>query len=83
MNKNHKTPQKLLPLFLTVLLIVSTAYAVAPNVKAAEQTPQQQALTLTTEMLGFNLTKYNVQIENNEQNTETSYLGVIPQDIIE
>jgi len=50
-----------------------------PGAKAAELTPQQKAATLTTEVLGFDTTKYEVQVENYECSAEMGYLSVVPQ----
>jgi len=53
-----------------------------PGAKAAELTPQQKAQTLTTEVLGIDTTKYEVQIENYERSAEMGYLSVVPQHIV-
>jgi len=82
MNKNNKTPQKWLTIFLSVILVVSTVCAFMPSVKATELTPQQKAQTLTTEVLGFDTTKYEIQVENYENGTGMDYLCVVPQHIV-
>ncbi|MDR0373925.1 MAG: hypothetical protein LBI79_10360 [Nitrososphaerota archaeon] len=82
MNKNNKTPKKLFSIILSILLIMSTVYIFAPNVRAAELTPQQKAQTLTTEVLGFDTTKYEVQVENYENGAGMDYLCIVPQYIV-
>ncbi|MCL2685784.1 MAG: PKD domain-containing protein [Candidatus Bathyarchaeota archaeon] len=53
-----------------------------PSAKAAELTPQQKALTLTTEVLRFDTTKYEIHVENYERSAEMGYLSVVPQHIV-
>ncbi|MDR0373852.1 MAG: PKD domain-containing protein [Nitrososphaerota archaeon] len=79
MSKNSQSSKKYFSLFLSVLLIVSAVCVFVPGVRAAELTPEQKALTLTTEVLGFDTSKYEVQVENYEHNTSMWYLGVVPQ----
>ncbi len=82
MNKNNQSTKKCFSIFLSVLLIVSAVCAFMPGVRAAELTPEQKALTLTTEVLGFDTTKYDVRVENYENGTGMDYLCVVPQHIV-
>ncbi|MDR1992653.1 MAG: hypothetical protein LBQ98_04025 [Nitrososphaerota archaeon] len=79
MRKNIQSSKKYFSIFLSVLLIVSAVCIFMPKVRATELTPQQKAETLTTEVLNFDTSKYEVQIENYERDTSMGYLGVIPQ----
>ena len=74
--------KKWFSLFLSVLLIASAVCAFMPGTKAAELTLEQKATTLTTEVLGFDISKYEVQIKNYEHNTMW-YLDVVPQHTID
>ena len=79
MNKNNKAPQKWLTIFLSVILVVSTICVFVPGAKAAELTPQQKAQTITTEVLGFDTTQYDMRVETYENRTGLDYLGVVPK----
>jgi len=80
MAKNNTSAQKLLTIFLTMILIVSTVCVLIPGTKATELTPQQKAQTLTTEVLGIDTTKYDMHVETHENAPD--YLNVVPRYIV-
>jgi competence protein ComGC len=70
-------------LFVTVFLVVlliSGAYAsLVPNVHAAEATNQEKGLAILNTVVGLDLTKYAVTLQEDSQ---ASYLDVVPLDNI-
>ena len=71
-------------LFITALLsvlMISSIYSVlTPNVHATEVTNQQKTLSIMGNVVGLNLTKYDVTTTETSVAAQASYLGVVPQE---
>jgi hypothetical protein len=82
-----KTNSKYKLLFTTIMLaalLVCSAYAaLMPNVHAAEISVQQKGLAVSSDVLGFDLGKYNVTTKEYPQTSAMSYLDVVPQNSVE
>jgi hypothetical protein len=62
------------------LLLVSCVFSSPPSpVYAAEETIAEKGLTILSNVVGLNITKYVVTTKEYPQNYNTSYLGVVPQ----
>ncbi len=63
------------------ILFISSAYVVlVPNVHAVEMTNQQKGISISGNVVGLDLTKYTVKIEETHTDSQASYLGVVPQE---
>jgi hypothetical protein len=80
MTKNSKRKLLFMTLFLTVLLVSSAYAALIPNVHAAEMTAQQKGLSILSDVVGLDLTKYTVTAEEAQAGPQASYLDVVPQE---
>jgi hypothetical protein len=78
--KMAKETKKLLfiAVILSLLFISSTYAALIPNVHAAEITAQQKGLAVLSNVVGVDLTKYDVTTEENSQ--YPPYLGAVLQE---
>jgi hypothetical protein len=83
MTKNSKQKLLFMTLFLTVLLVSSAYAALIPNVHAADMTTQQKGLAILNDVVGLDLAKYDVTIKEYQQDTQASYLGVVPQNSLD
>lgn len=79
MKTNSKHKLLITTTMLAALLVCSAYAALMPNVHAAEMTVQQKGLAVSSDVLGFDLGKYNVTTKEYPQTSAMSYLGVAPQ----
>ena len=64
-----------------MLLVFSCVYAaLVPSANAAEVTNQQKGLSILSNVVGLNLTKYTVTAEDAQAGPQASYLDVVPQE---
>lgn len=72
--------RKLLITLFLMILLSSSAYAVLiPNVCATEASAQENGLSILTNVVGLDLTRYVVTSKEYPQNYNSSYFGVVPQ----
>jgi len=83
MAKETKRKLLFITVILSMLFISSTYTALIPNVHAAEMTTQQKGLAVSSDVLGFDLGKYNVTTKEHPQTSAMSYMGVVPQNSVE
>ena len=69
-------------IFLTILLFSSFYAILTPTAHAAEMTTQQKGLTICGDVLGIDMTKVNVTTKEFPTNSQSTFLGVIPQETI-
>ena len=67
--------------FLILLLICST-YAYYTPTAHAQLTAQQQALTITNNVLGINTTTFNITSKDYASTPQSSFLGIVPGESI-
>jgi hypothetical protein len=67
-------------IFLLILLSFSAHTSLIPNVHAAEATSQEKGLSILTNVVSLDLSKYAVTAKEYPQNYNSSYLGVVPQE---
>ncbi len=79
MTENSRRKLLFTMLFLIILVVSSTYAAITPSVQAAKMTPQQKGLTILSDVVGVDLTKYNVAVKDYSEASQASYLGVVPQ----
>jgi len=80
MAKNSKRKLLFTATFLTILLVSSVYAALMPNVHAAEMTNQEKGLSILSNVVGVDLTKYEVSAKETPVDAQASYLGVIPRE---
>lgn len=78
MTNNSKRKLLFTTVILTLLLISSAYATLIPNAQAAEITTQQKAVAVMKDVVGLDLTKYNVTTEEHNQNPP--YLGSVLQE---
>jgi hypothetical protein len=77
---NKKPQKKLLFTFLFIIMITFSTYAyVIPNVNAAQPTIQQKGVTILSNVIGLDTSKYSIDIKTYQPDTSDSYLGIVPQ----
>ena len=74
-----KKNQKYFIIIISFFLLASLAIACIPDAKAIETTNQQKAMSTLTDVIGFDLSKYNVTAKQFPTN---QYQGVIPRESI-
>jgi hypothetical protein len=70
-------------ILLTLLLVSTASAALIPKAQAAEPTIQQKGLTVLNNVVGIDLTKYNVTTREYPEDVKASYMGVVPQRSVE
>jgi hypothetical protein len=83
MTKNSKRKLLFITLFLTVLLVSSAYAALIPNAQAAEITAQQKGLSILSNVVGLDLTKYAVTTKETQVDPQALYPGVVTQENVE
>lgn len=74
---------RFIAVFITMLLISSTYAFLTPNVRAAEATSKEKGLSILSNVVDLNLTKYKVTPKEYPQSYNSSYLGVVPQEDVD
>src|SRR3989304_4124551 len=83
MTKNSEKRFLFATIFLTILLVSSAYATLIPKAQAAEPTIQQKGLTVLNNVVGIDVTKYNVTTQEYPEDVKASYMGVVPQRSVE
>ena len=75
-----KTKTLLIAIILSVILVYSAFAILVPSTKAVEVTNQRKGLSILSNVVGLDLTKYTMTAEETQVDSQASYLGVIPQE---
>jgi hypothetical protein len=72
---------KILVAFAVIVLLIFSAYgSLLPNVNASFPSTQQKGATILGDVVGLDLSKYNVLVESPSNGSVSTYCGIVPQE---